>query len=92
VSADTTFVWLRNQLLKVGKNLEDVKVLLAVSAGSQKGLASLLSPESKQRLGFGSIEAIAAVPVYRLNEHFYLMSINGKRYIVGDMGKWTLPP
>ena len=90
VSAFTTMLMIREGLAKEKIPFSEVRVVIAVSAATQRGMESLTSPETKEYFGFRSITAIAAVPVYSLNDHFYLTEDDG-RYTAGDMGDWTEP-
>jgi hypothetical protein len=71
--------------------LTKARVLIAISAATQRGSESLLSPETKQHFGFGDIKAVVGMPVYKMDSHFYLQHPDD-RYVVGDMGNWTQPP
>ena len=77
-------------LIKAGVNPNSSRVIIAVSAATQKGLESLLSETTRVYFGFGNIEAIVAAPVYAMDEHYYLIHPDG-RYVVGDMGNYTRP-
>jgi len=90
ISAWGTCEMIKEELEKESA-LSEARVIIAVSAATQRGLTSLLSIESRRHFGFGRMEAVAAVPVYRLSEDYYLLEDNGN-YTVGDMGKWSLPP
>lgn len=90
ISACSTLEIIKVKLIKQGIFPSEAKVLIAVSAATQRGLESLLSPQAKNHFGFRSLEAIAAIPAYQMTENFYLQHPDGS-LVVGDMGKWTRP-
>lgn len=89
ISVFGTLEIIKMKLLEASISPSNTDVIIAVSAGTQRGLESLLSPESKDYFGFGKIEAIAGVPVFQMTDGFYLLDSKGG-YRVGDMGKYTL--
>ena len=91
ISAYATMEMIREALVKARVPLSQAEVLIAVSAATQRGLESLLSPRTKFHFGFESIRAITGVLAYQMDGHFYLQHSDG-RYVVGDMGNWTQPP
>jgi hypothetical protein len=90
ISAWGTLEYIKQELVKGNIFPSEARVIIAVAAATQRGLESLLSPQAKDYFGFGSLEAIAGIPVYQMTENFYLQHPDG-RYVVGDMGKWTRP-
>ncbi len=91
ISAYATMEMIREALVAARVPLSDAEVLIAVSAATQRGLESLLSQQTRDHFGFGSIRAVAGMPVYQMDNHFYLQHPDG-RYVVGDMGEWTKRP
>lgn len=93
ISAWGTLEMIKQDLEKNGISPSETRIIVAVSAGTQRGLESLLSLEARKYFGFGKIEAIAAKPVYRMTVNFYLQELEEEpvEYVVGDMGKWTKP-
>ena len=91
ISAFATMEIIKEALAKANVPLSEAEVLIAVSAATQRGLESLLSQSTKDYFGFGSIKAVAGMPVYKMDSHFYLQHPDD-RYVVGDMGNWTQPP
>lgn len=89
ISVFGTLEMIKMELVKVNIPPSEAEVIIAVSAGTQRGLESLLSLESKEHFGFGKVEAVTGIPVYLMTEDFYLQHPDG-RYVVGDMGRWTL--
>lgn len=105
ISCTATLEYISSLLKEKNVDLSQIRVIISVSAATQRGLESILSEESKKRFGFGRIEAIAAIPVYEMTDEFYLKEqvqeeeqvLDGKkvkkiRFTVGDMGKWTKRP
>ncbi len=90
ISAWGTLEIIKDKLIKQGIFPSEAKVLIAVSAATQRGFESLLSVESRRHFGFGKMEAIGVIPVYQMTDNFYLQHPDGS-YVVGDMGKWTRP-
>lgn len=88
--------WATLELIKEGRpknkiSLLNVYAIIAVTAASQKGFENLTSQATLNYFGFGTIEAVAAIPVYHwMTKNFYLQHPDG-RYVVGDMGEWTKP-
>ena len=73
--------------------------IVAVSAATQRGVESLIddwkSMNSREWKGMG-LRIKAAVPVFAMNPHFYLMRTPEEGYpddtfYVGDMGRWAAP-
>ncbi len=92
ISGHKTLEYVRGQLLVAHIDPKEAKVIIGVSVPSQRGLESILSPETKAEFGFGSLEAVVArKPVPKMTPHFYLQNADG-RLSVGDMGKWTIKP
>lgn len=90
ISAWGTLEIIKEQLIKKGVDLLKARVIIAVSAATQRGFENLTSSATLNYFGFGSIEAIAVIPVFQMTGHFYLQHPDG-RYVVGDMGEWTIP-
>lgn len=88
ISTFGTLEMIKEALIAKGVPLSEAEVIIAVSAMSQRGIESLLSQESLDYFGFGSIKVVAGVPVYKMNDNFYLLHPDG-RFVVGDMGHWT---
>jgi len=70
----------------------DIKnIIIAVSAASQRGMESLQEESKNQNI---DLHLIAAVPVFQMNDLFYLQRTKEEGYsegtqYVGDMGKWA---
>lgn len=88
ISAWGTLEMIKDKLTRQGIFPTEARVIIAIGAATQKGLESLLSQEVRNHFGFGSLEAIAGIPVCQMTENFYLQHPDG-RFVVGDMGKWT---
>ncbi len=91
ISCYATLDLISSQLRKKGIDPSEARAVVSVSAATQRGLESLLSEETQKRFGFGKMEVVAATPVYKMTDKFYLQELDG-RFTVGDMGKWTLKP
>lgn len=90
ISAWGTLEMIKEEMEKSQIPAFEARVIIAVSAGTQRGLESLLSLETKKYFGFRRMEAIGARPVFQMTDNFYLQDLDGS-YVVGDMGKWTRP-
>lgn len=88
ISAFGTLEMIKGALIAKKIPLSEAEVLIAVSAASQRGIESLLSQKTRDYFGFGSMKVVAGIPVYKMNEHFYLQHTDD-RYVVGDMGNWS---
>jgi len=91
ISAFGTLEIIKEALIAENISLSETKVLFTVSAATQRGLESLLSPETRDHFGFADMRAVTGISVYEMDGHFYLRDPDG-RYVVGDMGNWTQPP
>ena len=91
ISCYATLDLISSELRKKGTDPSEARAIISVSAATQRGLESLLSEKTKMKFGFGKIEAVAAMPVYKMTDKFYLQELDG-RFTVGDMGKWTIRP
>lgn len=95
ISTDRTAGIIRENRLKRGNiALPQTRVLITVSAGTQRGVESFLSPQVRAAFGFGQMQASIGIPVFEMNDHYYLVEPrshpNSKyRQIVDDMGEWT---
>jgi hypothetical protein len=90
ISAFATLELIKEKLAAAKVPLSEAEILITVSAATQRGLESLLSQETLEHFGFGSIKAVVGTLVYQMDDHFYLQHPDG-RYVVGDMGNWTKP-
>lgn len=90
ISAFATLELIKEKLARAKVPLSEAEILVTVSAATQRGLKSLLSQNTLDHFGFGSIKAVVGTLVYQMDEHFYLQHPSG-RYVVGDMGNWTKP-
>lgn len=91
ISAFATMEMIKEALIEANVPLVRAKVLITASAASQRGIESLLSPQTRDYFGFESIRAVVGVLVHQMDGHFYLRHPDG-RLAVGDMGEWTQPP
>lgn len=91
ISCFATLDHISSGLREKGIDPSCARVIISVSAATQRGLESLLSDSVKKGFGFGETKAVAAIPVYKMTNEFYLQELDGG-YTVGDMGKWTLKP
>lgn len=90
ISAYATMEIIAEQLRKGSVPLSEARILITVSAASQRGLESLMSPEVQEHLGYGEMKAIVGTIVHKMDDHYYLRHPDD-RYFVGDMGNWTKP-
>lgn len=90
ISAFGTLEMIKGELKAANVPISEAEVLITVSAATQRGVESLLSPEARKHFGFGSIKLVAGILVYQMNDHFYLQHPDGT-YVVADMGEWTKP-
>jgi uncharacterized protein (UPF0332 family) len=90
ISAFATLELIKEKLAAAKVPLSEAEILVTVSAATQRGLESLLSQDTLDHFGFGSIKAVVGTLVYQMDDHFYLQHPDG-RYVVGDMGNWTKP-
>ena len=88
VSVWGTLEMIKEKLSTANAPLNEIDIVIAVSAATQAGIESLLSEETKADFGFKSIRAVVATLAHQMNEHYYLQHPDG-RQVVGDMGSWT---
>jgi hypothetical protein len=88
ISTLATIMLIKKKYEEAKLDFSEVEILITVSAASQRGAESLLSQETKDELGFGSIKIVTGTLVYQMNDHFYLQNPDGT-LAVGDMGKLT---
>ncbi len=91
ISAHATLMIIQEQLREAGINPSDARILITVSAASQRGLESLTSPAVRKYFGFPELSAVVGTLVYKMDSHFYLRHPDD-RFVVGDMGNWTKSP
>lgn len=87
-------VWSTLELIRerVDQNsLLKTRILVVSTAASQRCLEHLISGEVLNYFGFGTIEALAATPVFHeMNKHYDLVFDWPKdRLAVGNMSEWT---
>lgn len=90
ISAYSTMEIIADKLRYMGIPLSKARMLITVSAASQRGIESLMSAEVQRHFGFGELKAIVGTLVQNMDDHYYLRHPDD-RYFVGDMGNWTKP-
>jgi hypothetical protein len=88
ISTLATIMLIKKKYEEAKLDFSEVEILITVSTASQRGAESLLSQETKDELGFGSIKIVTGTLVYQMNDHFYLQNPDDT-LAVGDMGKLT---